>query len=735
MLTLNVELDASSARCLVYKHRDSVLRGKLHIKTGDRLKLRQITLRLLATELVDLHTHEAGSSLHPLLRKSSRSLGTWAIWKPLDSAAPLDPGDHHYAFDIPLPKALDGSITSAAYSLRHVLETRLEHAFRLKPDSVHLKDLRLVQVPMALNLHADDRVSLSLVPRTQNNSLDPVDVPEGHAVCLRADAIDGREPFVLAHVEPRVAVRLSLPRGRVLPAGAVSSVSLEAVPLLRSLRVVSVMLALEEITIVARPLLATGSAAGTAGDAKGKQPAAASMSAADNTSNPAEHNAAALAQACAPAYHDAITRVRELTRSHYTESESAARSLGVLLAAPLNMHVPPCDENNNDNANTAAATALADIRNSHIQVHHQLVYEVEYGEMAAAERDACDETLRVRAVAQAHRLMGECNIVRRGGNGGRGNVVRGTLPVAVVERRIADLWGIRMPSVDAELQPSALRSILTAGAGGCEPDGCARVDEAVDVSVENVLQESSTSAAAAAAVEPVRERTAAAADSVDPPASPHNSLPQPHLESDPVVSYAVPITTAALTQPPLLFNASSPRLDTPPTDSTSALGMSLPPITLPPLELPPLELPPLSAPTLMQHPASTSAPLNGVAWGHMMFQQQMLMFQEQQRLQQEQFMRQLNAQYAQLMAAQHVSAAVSVTSVPSVQSAASSSYETAGDEQVQPVAAQAESNGNVNSPPPDYDELLPPDYDTQRSQPPPYVVMEQQRQRRLRRNT
>ncbi|KAJ1721229.1 hypothetical protein LPJ53_004213 [Coemansia erecta] len=810
MLSLNVELDASSTRCLVYKHRESGMRGKLHIKTSDRLKLRQISIRLVATELVDLHTGESGNSLHPLLRKSSRTIGTWIIWKRGDPTADphstgqadasgrhamgvLDAGDHHYSFEIPLPKALDGTIESSAYSLRYELETRLEHSFKLKPDSVHVTGVELVQVPMALNLHADDRISLRMVALRPEHVQIPIQhVPLGHSVCLRADSIDRKESFVLAHVwdGQRLGVRLRLPRGRVFPEGSEPLVDVEAVPLTKGLRFTRLTLALEEISIVARPLIAGAMPSGASLRGKGKEAedlgarrpslAGSLVSQASGSSEDAlparpSHNAWAYAQECSSEYHNAITRVRELSRttSHLHESFSMdpsaehAQRLGILLSKST-LRVPPTQAAASEGS--ADRLAHTDIRNSHIQVHHQLVYELEYGGPAALVDDAAEaeaDALRIRAVAQVYSQLQDCNIVRREEAKGTQGVVRGTLPVAVVARRISDLWGIRMLSEDPEVLPSALRSILA----NAEPLD----DEPIELESLEVAEavEPETSSAVDGQY---RERTKEEMyrdemSSYTPPESVSTAAT--------VVPQAVPLATAATT--PLVLGPTTsytlplgPTLSQPLTASndSAVAGLMLPPITLPPLSPIPA-MPPMSP--IMQPPGTTSAPVDSVAWGHMMFQEQMRMFQEQQRLQQEQFIRQLSEQYAQLMMAgspgtgqqqqqqqqptintpvDSTSASMvqennvwadatpipasllPVSSVPSAQSVGASTYETAGEaapdtEHVPqpPATGNPAAGSSVNSPPPDYEDLLPPEYDVPRNQPPPYMVMEMRRRR------
>ncbi|KAJ2332737.1 hypothetical protein GGH91_006098, partial [Coemansia sp. RSA 2671] len=163
MLELRVEVDKECAECLVYQHQESSLRGKLFLKTSDKLKLRQITIRLLSTELVDLH--ETGDVVETtgFLQKSTKTIGTWVVLAKTGDTHQLGVGEHQYSFEIALPKGLDGTVDTGAYRLGYELESRVEHSFVLKPATVIMTSVTLVQVPMGLNLHSDDRVSMNLL--------------------------------------------------------------------------------------------------------------------------------------------------------------------------------------------------------------------------------------------------------------------------------------------------------------------------------------------------------------------------------------------------------------------------------------------------------------------------------------------------------------------------------------------------------------------------------------------
>ncbi|KAJ2744976.1 hypothetical protein GGI19_006550, partial [Coemansia pectinata] len=110
-------------------------------------------------------------------------------------------------------------------------------------------------------------------------------------------------------------------------------------------------------------------------------------------------------------------------------SVSLAEFSGIA-SARLRLHVPPMY---GDNA------THTDIRNSHIQVHHQIAYEVRYERVQAEEESS---NARILAVAKVYGALANANIVRRDELKNL-EVVRGTLPVAVVPKKISALWGLK----------------------------------------------------------------------------------------------------------------------------------------------------------------------------------------------------------------------------------------------------------------------------------------------------
>ncbi|KAJ2870023.1 hypothetical protein FB639_004691, partial [Coemansia asiatica] len=342
------------------------------------------------------------------------------------------------------------------------------------------------------------------------------DLPVGKSACLAADSIDRKDSFVLHHIwDNRLSFKIRMPRGRVFPVDSKPLFDIEAVPISKEYRFTRLTLALEEITIVARPTIAgiarQGSvlsldSAQSTGKAKANQQqqqqqqrqqshslstrrssltgsvmSQASTSSEDaHASIKASHNAWAYAKECSSEYQNAITKVRELSRLHHELAtqqhqqhnlhQGTVAAFHGILASKVHLSVPHHLESNNN-----SSRSCADIRNSHIQVHHQLVYELDYQRLDVAELNeanaafsAASADARIKAVAHVYKALSGANIVRRdelrdaaaNAGSGRSGVVRGTLPVAVVSRRISDLWGIRNLSQDTLSNPSAVVAAL-----------------------------------------------------------------------------------------------------------------------------------------------------------------------------------------------------------------------------------------------------------------------------------
>ncbi|KAJ2799072.1 hypothetical protein H4R21_003682 [Coemansia helicoidea] len=660
MVELSVQFDQEGSQVLAYKKRESRLQGRLVVKTKDKLKVRQISIRLVGTELVDFLAKgpadpsaggggsiakgsEYGAGLHSYVQKSSRTIGTWAVLEKGSSAHVLKAGEHHYSFELALPRGLDGSIATRLYTLQYELETRVEHSFKLKPDSTQLTPVELVQVPMALNLHADDRISLGAGPRPAQTgaTLVPDDVPLGQALSLAPDMINQKGPFVLHHLwDDALSLRLRLPHGRAFPAGSSPVLDVEAVPIARNYRCTRFTVALEEITIVARPQRATATRAGASGDGGSssaldmphRQSASAShLSSSSEDSLPVSttHNAWAYAQACSAEYRHATTKVRELGRTTARWPRAQFDSLtsyhGILVAKP-NLCIPPAGQD----------ATHADIRNSHVQIHHQLVYELEYQPINTEEMAVMlQKDPRIRAAAHVYHSLGNANIARRdrlpesAGSGAlTPQIVRGTLPVALVSARIANLWGIR----DLSCDPVTEDSPVAAAANGYQDQGTPRPPMP--------------------SVPAVRMPTV-------PDSEGHTKAASMAQAHPPLVGFA-PASVYGMPMPVDVGPAAArPAGVYPPPPS----GLyPPPPAGVYPPEPPGAFLPvqanaypsPMSDPRPRAVPGSAGSQqlqAGGMAFDPSLFQQQIEVFQQQQRQQQERFFQQLTEQYAQMMTA------------------------------------------------------------------------------------
>ncbi|KAJ2490368.1 hypothetical protein IWW37_003185 [Coemansia sp. RSA 2050] len=673
MLELRVDVDKECAECLVYQHQESSLRGKLFLKTSDKLKLRQITIRLVSTELVDIHeTGEVAVETSGFLQKSTKTIGTWVVLAKTSDAHLLGAGEHQYSFEIALPKGLDGTVDTSAYRLGYELESRVEHSFVLKPATVIVTPVMLVQVPMGLNLHSDDRVSMNMLTAgvAPGRALVLEDVPMGRAICVNVDAIDQGREFVLRHLwDSALAVRLRLARGRVFPADTYAVVDVQAVPITREYRCTGITLRLEEIAIIARPQRSAAAVrpSGSVSAAGRIRPSgslplrrhsvansAASVSSEDSVGR-ASDNATAFAQECSAEYQNAITKVRTLATCTHTAwpdrpSESLAEFSGIATKR-LRLRVPP-----------RCADMVTDLRNSHIQVHHQIGYEVHYERVDSADcRDASDAT-RIVAVAKVYRALATANIVRRDELKNSGRVVKGTLPVAVVPKKISALWGLK---------------------NSCEEgEEAYNEDDLPAVSDARLIDHD-----AAAALEPV-----AAAAYVPSPAmlsmmhsgSSSNgggygsnnipSMPSVTSMPGPPSFAAMPSVPGMPTMPEVPMMPGVPGVPMMPSmpGVPSFPGMSGGGGVYPPAQqmgFNPMFMPQPAAPMGFAMgngggPSNVDMNYSGVVYGGsplgsnygmyggynpMGMQQQILMFQEQQRKQQEQFFQQLSEQYGQMV--------------------------------------------------------------------------------------
>ncbi|KAJ2802346.1 hypothetical protein H4R20_003315, partial [Coemansia guatemalensis] len=609
------------------------------------------------------------------------------------------------------------------------------------------------------------------------------DVPMGKAVCVTPDAVDQKECFVLHHLWDGVlSFRLRLPHGRVLPVDANPVLDIEAVPIARHHRFTKATIILEEISIIARPQHAGSARARSktqlAADADGASSSSstapqlphqestagrrASISASQLSSssedslaaNPS-HNAWAYAQECSAEYRNAITRVREMGRISVAWTPSQYASLAAyhgILAAKPNLRIPPAGED----------ATHPDLRNSHIQIHHQLVYQLEYQILSPEMIGAVPQKEpRIRAAAHILGSLGRANIVRReelhsagsaaASSAGQTRLVRGTLPVALVPAKIASLWAIRGLEHDPLEEPSPVVAVIrshteeqvsysadaefpsTVALRGALPSG--RAANVRRLSVDSVES-------ADAALELGRNQSIAGSSRSSSSSSRNRS----------------PTIQEPATQHSQLNSYREPSVDTQSSgDSNTNQDLEEPTSVMPT----PAPSQPAQAPLEVSDTSATFNPL--------MFQQQIEQFQAQQRQQQQQFFRQLAEQYASLVAGGHAlltsplpqeleehlpatlrsanpAAAQPSASAPeslrpptttsSSSSSASvhSAHEATNVLPLQPPAGTADSRSDAtssnsvpvprptarHSPPPSYDDLLPPAYDTETRRPPPY---------------
>ncbi|KAJ1662043.1 hypothetical protein EV178_006206 [Coemansia sp. RSA 1646] len=716
MLDLVVNIDQGCSKCLVYKNRESTLSGQLKIKTSDKLKLRQLAIRLISTELVDINDDivnkasakvaaSSSDSLHPYLQKTSKAICTWAVLPKNGITHVLEPGNHQYAIEMPLPKGLDGSIETKAYALRYELETRLEYSFILKPDTTMSTPLELDQVPMARDLYSDDRISLK-VPALQympfeGQQLRPENVPLGQAMCLKKDTISLRNPFVFAHLwDNCLGLQLRFPRGRAFSIASQPLISFEALPINKEYKVTKVVAHIEEITIIARPQKAETSA-----NAGKQKPQLISVDAGPSATNPygaeaqqnllepgalglahtaassqdslepnSSHNALAYAREWSSEYTNAITKVRDLGRdtqySRFGPIE-LPKSHG-MFSGTLRMRMP-------DIASSKAAHP--DMRNSHVQIHHQLVYVVQYHRVkpSANDNDIVEgnttvesmNTQRIKAVARLYGKLDQANIVRREELKPnepplvppltheywvKPRTVRGTLPISVVSGKIGELWGIRDVTEDVS-------------GFGQEPDAAAldmplpeshRMPGTPTASPTIRSTSSSITMPMPSLSRKGQQQSMNSTSGIVGSSNPHSSLhpPQPQMPTigsgfAPNASVMYPPALAApMGFNPMLLSAHAPYHPPlpayPPT--TMEFG-SMEPVMSPSFAPPPIpQMPPMSSmpPSQQQQQYPYGGMAETAPYNNSMFQQQILQFQEQQRQQQQQFFEQLSQQYSQM---------------------------------------------------------------------------------------
>ncbi|KAI8322147.1 hypothetical protein GQ54DRAFT_328471, partial [Martensiomyces pterosporus] len=172
-MQLSTTVDHANNEVLVYQDTTGVVRGQIHIATKSKHKIKQVLIRLVRDELVDMADAEptspsaaavaaSSSGLLPILQKTSKIISTWVVLPERKDSHILAEGSHTYSFEISLPAGLDGSIDTVAYKLMYFLEARVKYPSILKPNDAVRTPITLIQVPMTTNLHSDDSISLSL---------------------------------------------------------------------------------------------------------------------------------------------------------------------------------------------------------------------------------------------------------------------------------------------------------------------------------------------------------------------------------------------------------------------------------------------------------------------------------------------------------------------------------------------------------------------------------------------
>ncbi|PIA16172.1 hypothetical protein COEREDRAFT_81394 [Coemansia reversa NRRL 1564] len=393
-----------------------------------------------------------------------------------------------------------------------------------------------------------------------------------------------------------------------------------------------------------------------------------------------------------------------------------------------------------------------DLRNSHIQVHHQLVYQLEYQVLSPDMISVVQQKEpRVRAAAHILGSLGRANIVRReelNTSGlatmpaGQTHLVRGTLPVALVPAKIASLWAIRGLEHDPLEEPSAVVAAISNYA-----------DELVANSTDTELQNTITTQGASSSgyltgihrSSLVSEEIAGAVlETGHNQSTDGNSCGSSLAAPEPAIQSSE--SSGCRSSGTGMQDNREHRTEENQTESVSVI----------------------STPALAQPPQSIGISGTNTSYNPLMFQQQIEQFQAQQRQQQHQFFSQLAEQYASLVAdghtlltsslprelEEHLSATISLsntaaghapvsepeslhTSIASDSSTNTSAHSSQGVAGALPLLSPADAVDNHSnsvssnivtlpqanirhSPPPSYDDLLPPAYDVDSRHPPPY---------------
>ncbi|KAJ1950694.1 hypothetical protein FBU59_000560 [Linderina macrospora] len=527
-MQFSITIDNADEDIRVFQDVPGVVSGQVNIYTKRKIELREVDIRLLRDELIDMFDSESGSGLYTNLQKASKVVNSWVVLPERPKAHVLEEGTHQYAFEVGLPAGIDASIKMPSYKLEYFLEARLKYNSFFKPNEVVRIPITLTQVPMSQNLHNDDVATLEISPIPNDcplSMLRACDVPIGHSLQPRSDLIDQGKPFTLLHLwHDRLAFRMKLPRGRALLAGTAPVVEFETVPIDPNLRFTRVTLALEEVVLMARPqrnavsksinvtethisnpenrrsgesirrrntsaTLGSSSSDGnwsttglnTDGSPRSRRQTNAAASVMSLSSTSSEENKSVFQLRVAhPLVRskdnklvggNTVCRVRDLVATPISLPSTTLSTLQSptvhfsdtadygFVAARTRLRIP----------SLSASQTHLDVRNSHIQVHHQLSYTLEFQkvnnistaaqqEMAVRERDQP----RHLAITEMYNSIGRSHIVRRDDLPdpsalpisdellSKPRVVRGTLPVSIVPAQLANTWEIAPRSTEEE---------------------------------------------------------------------------------------------------------------------------------------------------------------------------------------------------------------------------------------------------------------------------------------------
>ncbi|ORX73033.1 hypothetical protein DL89DRAFT_290814 [Linderina pennispora] len=678
-MQFSITVDNPDEDICVFQDAPGVVCGQVNIYTRKKAELREVDIRLICDELIDMFGSESGNGLYTNLQKTTKTINSWVVLPERPKAHVLEEGTHQYAFEVGLPAGLDATITMRSYKLEYFLEARLKHSSFFKPNEVVRIPIVLTQIPMSQNLHNDDAASLEISPV-------PNDCP------------------------------LSMLRPCDVPIGSTPVVEFETLPIDQNFRFTRVTLALEEVVLMARPqrnavsksinvtethisspdrrpsgsrkrrstLATLGSGGSSVSNRSSTMVNSEGLVGAGPQSVRRQSNAAAEENKSVFQLHVAHPLVR--SKGNKLVGGSTICKVRDLVATPISLP-------------STAISTLQRIwisRNSHIQVHHQLSYTLEFQKVSnipAAQQDPVTNSShpRVLAVSEMYRSIGKSHIIRRDDLPDPSGLPISDDLLSKPRNKLVDLWEIAPRSTEDE---PAERSIsMTTMAPTEAPFPVLSKPAPVEPTMSFPLPYSDSGALASPAVLshqpsmpalnpqfassssyvsplpqplPIHEAptistvqshnssyparvvtpTSAAVTQVDPvPASPvaQESAQPGLLQSAQTVSMPVPVQNQVRAASPIGgFHLSAGFPGPAQLAAMGSAGMS--PSGNPMFGLQ-LGHPPFMQPMTI----SMFNPMMGNMFSPMQIQQQILMFQEQQRMQQQMFFQQIAEQYSMFM--------------------------------------------------------------------------------------